>query len=75
MKSNLSGILSPPREIVGGGTSPFDPLQFKSRRSLEDRMSEAISWGCPDRESTGMSYSQLTSLLSEALEEIRRLKK
>jgi len=42
-------------------------------RDLKKSMHTAIAWGVPDRESTGYSASQFTSLLSVALHRIEYL--
>jgi hypothetical protein len=42
-------------------------------RDLKNSMHTAIAWGVPDRESTGYSASEFTSLLSVALTRIEYL--
>lgn len=42
---------------------------------LKLRIREAIAWGVPDNESTGMSPEAFTRLLSEALKEIENLER
>lgn len=47
----------------------------RAERPLADRVSEAVAWGAPDSESTGMSHSELTSLLAEQQRRISELER
>lgn len=42
---------------------------------LKEKIREAIGWGIPDNESTGMSQSSLCTLLNRALKRIEELEK
>lgn len=41
--------------------------------NLMARIDEAVAWGTPDNESTGMTHSALCSLLAEAKSRIQQL--
>lgn len=47
-------------------------LEFYSRH-LKSKANTAVAWGVPDRESTGYSHSELTSIISQLLNYIERL--
>jgi hypothetical protein len=64
-------ILNPPPPIIGSDS--FMRPVFGRPMSLKERVREAIAWGCPDKESVGMSSQKFTRLLSECLREIERL--
>ena len=45
----------------------------RPRKAFKDRLSEAIAWGSPCQESTGMSHDSLCSLLAECRDRIQDL--
>jgi len=52
----------------------YDPkTDFYCRANLKSEIREAIAWGVPDRESTGLTASEFTTLLHKALKEIESL--
>lgn len=51
----------------------LDLVWFRKKDSLISEAEQAISWGTPDRESTGYSSSEFISIISKLVKRIKEL--